>query len=52
LTVVTKFFLFGAANTEPLHVFVAPYFGFRKFAVFLYDYSYRQPRKAQAQYND
>jgi hypothetical protein len=47
-----EFFLFGTANTEPLHVFVAPYFGFGKFAVFLNDDSYRQSRKTQAKYDN
>jgi hypothetical protein len=51
LAVATKFFLFGAADAEFLHVFVAPYFGFGEFAVFLYDHGYRKPRETQAEYD-
>jgi hypothetical protein len=45
------FFLFGTMNAEPAHIFVASYFGFGKFAVFLYDNGYRQSRDTQAKYN-
>jgi hypothetical protein len=46
-----KFFLFGTTNAEPAHIFVAPYFGFGKFTVFLYDNGYRQSCDTQAKYN-
>jgi hypothetical protein len=48
---LAEFFLFGATNTEPSHIFVVSYFGFREFAVLLYDHGYSQPRKTQAKYN-
>jgi hypothetical protein len=51
LTAATKFFLFDATNAELLYVFVVPYFSFGEFAVFLYNYGYRQPCEAQAKYN-
>jgi hypothetical protein len=47
-----EFFLFGTANTEPLHIFVTSYFGFGEFAVFLNNNGDRQSRKAQAKYNN
>jgi hypothetical protein len=46
------FFLLGAANAEPLHIFVASYFGFGEFAVFLYDDAYRHAHDTQVKYND
>jgi hypothetical protein len=52
LTAATKFFLFGAANTELLHIFVMSYFGFGEFAVLLYNHGYRQSSEAQAKYNN
>jgi hypothetical protein len=47
-----EFFLFGAMNVEPSHIFVFSYFGFWKFAVLLDDNGYRQSHETQAKYNN